>query len=952
VRTIPDYDLGTARGNIEVSASTLSRAIAALDTMGNKMLLVGVAAGALFVGAIKSAADFQSEMSRFGAVSNATKDQLDAVSKKALQLGRDSAYGATEVARAFSELAYAGASAKEIVNGLGDATVYLAAAGEIPLEDASRTLINTMRQFHIPAKGAVDIANELARAANASTIDIADLNTSLRYAGPVAAVMGIKFRDVAQALAILGNEGIRGSTAGTSLRGVMLGLTAISAPAKEALHTLGLDTNEVGNNFYTAQGKMRSFKEISELLRGAMGDLGKQVFNANGTLKSHKEITDLLNSSTVSLTDKTKLEAFAHLFQRRAMASAFALAHDGAKAFDDLSKSQQYNTTAQELMRKKLDNLKGSFKILKSSIETMLIVFGTPFLGVLKQVTDALRDLTNWFAELDPDTQKIIMYTLLAAAAFFILFGIVGKTAGAVLRWSRDLRDAYNGIKLATSIIRNGLIPAIIDSAVAFFSSGWGAIVIAIALIVLAIAALWIWWDKIKKFLMDNKWVAALIIIFAPFIAILIAIVAVAKWVQANWTQIWNKVKEVAKAVWDWLKQAASDVSDWVQQAWKDVVNFFKNDVVKFFENLPSNIQTGLEQAGQAVLGFIKKIPDYIQQLPQFLAGLINDAITWLSQMGANMITGLMTGVAQGFTGLLSWLIGTAIPWIWQAFANSVVWLVTDGAEMILGFFFGALNAFADFMTWVIGTAIPWIFNAFVDAITWLVTDGFDLLQGFWNGALDAWNAFIGWVGGLLWNILQAIGSTLGTLVEAGWNLIQGFLNGAINAWNIVFNWFYSLPGTIARAVGDLWDTLANAAGRLFDGFIHFAKQAWEDVKGFFGGIADDIASLKGPLPDDYLLLQPHGQAIVQGLMKGIRDTLPDLYKYLEGIAPAIDTRMNNQFAYVGSGAGAGGTAAAAVPTSSRTVMQQNTIYAWDAREAAMALEQERAWAERTAGVA
>ena len=159
---MPNYDLGTAHGRIIVDSSTIGRTTSALDKLGKSMLAVGAIGALAFGYAIKSAADFEAQLSRFKAVTDAPQKDMEALRKKALQLGQDSAYGATEVIKAFVELGKSGANVTEILSGLGDATVELAAAGEIPLADASVVLVNALKQFQLPASQAVHVANLLA----------------------------------------------------------------------------------------------------------------------------------------------------------------------------------------------------------------------------------------------------------------------------------------------------------------------------------------------------------------------------------------------------------------------------------------------------------------------------------------------------------------------------------------------------------------------------------------------------------------------------------------------------------------------------------------------------------------------------------------------------------------------------------------------------------------------
>jgi TP901 family phage tail tape measure protein len=947
-----DYNLGTARGTIEITASSLARAISGLDAMGNKMLAIGAIAVAGLGYAVKQAADFQQELSRFGAVGNATEKQMEAIRSKALQLGRDSAYGATEVAKAFTELAYAGASTKEIIEGLGDATVYLAAAGEIPLADASRTLINTMRQFNIPAKEAVGIADELARAANASTVDIDDLNTSLRYAGPVAAAMGFEFRDVAQALAILGNEGIRGSTAGTSLRGVMLGLTAISGPAKEALHTLGLDTNEVGNNFFTAEGKMRSFKEISEILRGAMGHLGQEVFKANGELKSNKEISALLNDSTVSLTDKTKLQAFAQLFQRRAMASAFALAKDGSGAFDKLSNSQQYNTTASEIMKKKLDNLKGSLKILKASLETLAISIGTYLLPPLQELADALREAVNWFEKLPDPIKQAFVWALLAFGGFMLLGGILFKLGSWTLRAYRAFKD----LGVALGLLRDmGSASGLTATVTAF-----GAVVFVILILIAAVILVKKYWDEIFGWIAKHKALVAIAAAIMVIPALLFILVSVLAWLWKHWKEVWAWIQQAAKDVAEWvsgavddIKQAFDDVVKWIEQAGKDIADFFTKDLPKFFEALPEKIGKALESAGKEVLKFIESIPDFVQRLPLILQGLVSTAISWLVDAGIAVITGFWNGMTTAFLAVLSFLIllpGKIIGFL----AEAGSWLVSNGFQLIIGFLTGAVDAFFSFIGWVVNDAIPWIITAFADTIVWLFHAGLDLLQGFWDGALAVYRWVIDWIAGFAGNFLTAIGNLIGTLLQKGKDLLYGLWNGALDVFYQVIAWIAGLPGMLIGAIGDLGSKLIEAGQELIAGLWEGIKNGANWLKNKVEGLVSDVVGwvTGGLLGSPWFFTRDVGMDLMKDLAYGLTKAAPLVMDTLKGLDAKLTPELSLAAGRPIAPIGAGVIRPAALPSRTTHVNQENTIYAWDAREAAAALEREKAWAERTAGVA
>ncbi|MGH9908724.1 MAG: phage tail tape measure protein, partial [Pyrinomonadaceae bacterium] len=240
-----DYDLGTARGRIEIDSAQLGRASQALTVVGQQMIGLGVLAGAGFVVAVKSAADFEHQMSAVAAVlQGETRPQFAALKELALDLGSTTVFSAGEIAGAMEALSKAGIPVEDMLNGAVEATVALAAAAgdELPggVERAAEVIANAQKTFNASADELNHFANVLVGAAASSTLSVEDLATSFRYAGPIAAQLGLSIDDLNTVLAILGDRGIKGSTAGTSLRGVLLSLTPSSEKAANTMRDLGL----------------------------------------------------------------------------------------------------------------------------------------------------------------------------------------------------------------------------------------------------------------------------------------------------------------------------------------------------------------------------------------------------------------------------------------------------------------------------------------------------------------------------------------------------------------------------------------------------------------------------------------------------------------------------------------------------------------------------------------
>src|SRR5688572_23254075 len=333
------FDLGTARGRIALDTSDLNRAQIALRQAGRGMTMLGVAALAGFGVAIGASARFEQKLSHVQAVTGATEGQIDRLRETALKLGTDTAYGATAIAEAFVELSKAGLQVEQILDGAGDAVVQLAAAGDLPIARAAEIAVNAMQTFSLKASDMVHVSDLLAGAANASTVEVEDLAVSLKYAGSVASAIGVSIEDVNTALAILGNRGIRGSTAGTSLRRVLLNLSPATKNAGKVMEELGIITKE-GNN---------------------------QLFDAKGNAKDLGSVIEVLAKQTANLTAEQKVAALTDIFGARAVSSILVLIDEGKKGFGEMQE-QISKVTALEVMEERLDNVAGSIKKLKATL--------------------------------------------------------------------------------------------------------------------------------------------------------------------------------------------------------------------------------------------------------------------------------------------------------------------------------------------------------------------------------------------------------------------------------------------------------------------------------------------------------------------------------------------------------------------------------------------------------
>ena len=124
---------------------------------------------------IATAAEFEAKMSNIKAVTGASAETMAQFDKAATKAGADTAFSASEAADAIGELAKAGVSTEDILNGGLTASLNLATAGELDLKEAAEITSTALNAFRRDGMTATQAANQLAGAANASATDVHEL---------------------------------------------------------------------------------------------------------------------------------------------------------------------------------------------------------------------------------------------------------------------------------------------------------------------------------------------------------------------------------------------------------------------------------------------------------------------------------------------------------------------------------------------------------------------------------------------------------------------------------------------------------------------------------------------------------------------------------------------------------------------------------------------------------
>ena len=366
---------GTIKIDTSLDSSGLEKGLKSLSSLAGKGAKVAVAAvggistaiGGIAVAAGKVGMDFEAQMSRVQAISGATAEELECLKDQAVDLGAETAFSARETAEGMENLASAGFSVSEIMEAMPGMLDLAASSGE-DLAASADIAASTLRGFGLEASEAGHVADVLAKNAADTNAAVADTGEAMKYIAPLARAAGLSLEETAAAIGIMADNGIKGSQAGTTLRGALSRLSKPTQDMQEAMDELGI-------SFYDSEGKMLSLSEqISMLKRATEGLTDEQRNNYLVTLYGQESLSGML--ALINTTDG-KLEEMTQSYMNC----------DGA--------AEEMATTMQDNLKSAIEQVGGaaeSFGItVYESIQDPLKDAAFAAADAIDQITDAFK---------------------------------------------------------------------------------------------------------------------------------------------------------------------------------------------------------------------------------------------------------------------------------------------------------------------------------------------------------------------------------------------------------------------------------------------------------------------------------------------------------------------------------------------------------------------------------
>lgn len=454
--------------SISTRLTGLSNAMVATGSVLTKsvsvpLLTIGAAA-------LKTTADFDAGMSEVKAISGATGTEFKQLETKAIQMGAKTKYSATEAASAFKYMAMAGWDTNDMLSGISGVMNLAAASGE-DLATTSDIVTDALTAFGLSAKDSSHFADILAQASSRSNTNVGLMGETFKYVAPVAGALGYSAEDCAVAIGLMANSGIKASQAGTALRSLF---TRLAKP--------------------------------TDTVAAAMEKYNITLTDANGNMKPLSTLMSEMRDRFSGLSEAQKANLAATLAGQEGMSGLLAIVNSSDDDFKNLTDSINNADGASERMAKTMqDNLKGSFTIFKSTVESAAISIGKKLTPEVRKFVDTGTSLVKKFNDMS-DAEKTNVVNIGKMATVIPLATLAGgKLLGAFLKLGKCVVNFNSQASLlvqAIGLYRSGATSAALATGtwfsslssigtgiMSFITNPAGAAVIGVAALTVALIA-------------------------------------------------------------------------------------------------------------------------------------------------------------------------------------------------------------------------------------------------------------------------------------------------------------------------------------------------------------------------------------------------------------------------------------------------------------------------------
>lgn len=344
------------------------------------------------------------------------------------QVGVETKYTAPQVASAGKFLAMAGYDVDQIKHAIRPISD-IALVGDTDLGETADVVTNIMTAYEIPAKQMDNTADILTMTFTKTNTTLLELAESFKYAGTVAHQSGLNFETASAAFGVLGDAGIKGSHAGTTLRMMLLNMMNPTKRGQEAWDILGINTKDKNGNLRNLSDILSDLHEKQQTMSaGDFSTLINKMFRvtaAPGALAlinnvaKMQEVTGLNKKSmglASDLADEKKNTIQGLWYQ---MTSAFT--ETGMQGFE------QMQGVIRDFLQRMIELMKSTeFATALRNAMDMFLKIANVIVGVFKGIMTVWNWIPNW-------GKTVLQYFIRIQMSLGIAAGVVQSIWSATL---------------------------------------------------------------------------------------------------------------------------------------------------------------------------------------------------------------------------------------------------------------------------------------------------------------------------------------------------------------------------------------------------------------------------------------------------------------------------------------------------------------------------------------
>lgn len=191
--------------------------------------------------------------------------RFDSMARHVRKIGIDTKYTAVEIAGAVKYLSMAGMNIETINKSIRPIT-NLALIGDNDVSYIADLATNIMAGYDIHNDSMDSVADIISSTISRSNVNIVEMAESYKMAAGYLRMAGVDFTESSAAIGLLGNMGLKGTLAGTSLRALSTHFAKPTKEAQEVLDRLGIRFTEMRDIEGVQVEKLRPIADIFEEL--------------------------------------------------------------------------------------------------------------------------------------------------------------------------------------------------------------------------------------------------------------------------------------------------------------------------------------------------------------------------------------------------------------------------------------------------------------------------------------------------------------------------------------------------------------------------------------------------------------------------------------------------------------------------------------------------------------